>query len=198
MQEIWGANIWCEEGLKSPGGWGGRSFWQWLASGRDLNEECYVHQISLTGHMHAKVKSWLVHRGSFPSSQCSTHDPFSPSLGCLSHPGFSISLFSAATQCFPSKFFCRSELLVHVVLQGQDWHTPRSYLKQTGFNTCTRLDLWVGVRKAMISKLDSLLLRRSNDARFSAADVAVMPLAQAAPPGCTGSKSVTKINSSTS
>lgn len=177
---------------------GGRSFWQWLASVRDLNEECYVHQISLTGHMHAKVKSWLVHRGSFPSSQCSTHDPFSPSLGCLSHPGFSISLFSAATQCFPSKFFCRSELLVHVVLQGQDWHTPRSYLKQTGFNTFTRLDLWVGVRKAMISKLDSLLLRRSNDARFSAADVAVMPLAQAAPPGCTGSKSVTKINSSTS
>lgn len=157
-----------------------------------------MHQISLTGHMHTEVKSCLVHRGSFPSSQCSPHDPFPPSLGHSSHLGFSISLFSAATQCFPSKFFCRSELLVHMVLQGQHWHTSRSYLKRIGFNMCTRLDLWVGVRKAMISKLDFLLLRTSNDARFSAADVTVMLLAQAAPPGCTNSKSVTKINSSTS
>lgn len=125
-------------------------------------------------------------------------DPFSPSLGCLSHPGLSISLLSAATQCFPSKFFCRSELLVHMVLQGQDWHTSRSYLKWIGLNMCTRLDLWVGVRKAMVFKLDSLLLRTSNDARFSAADATVVPLAQAAPPGCTSSKSVAKINSSTS
>lgn len=40
MQEIWGANIWCEEGLKSPAGGGGGSFWQLLSSVRGLNEEC--------------------------------------------------------------------------------------------------------------------------------------------------------------
>lgn len=92
MQEIWGANIWCEEGLKSPGGggggrgmggeggWGKRSFWQWLASVRGFNEECYGHHKSLKGHMHTEVKAWLVRGwgGNLPFLVVLPQCPFSP------------------------------------------------------------------------------------------------------------------------
>lgn len=111
----------------------------------------------ITHRTHAhRGESLVGARGELPLLVMLLSCRFSPSLWYSSHPGFSISPFSVATWCFPRKFFCGSDLLVHMVLQGQDWHIAKSYLERMGFNVCTRLDLWVEVRKATIFQIGFL------------------------------------------